>query len=133
MSVFVDSSAILALADPSDRNHGRAVEVLEHLEGPLITSNQVIIRTTGVVVARAGRGAAIELLERLRGEAGLTVYNIDPETEKKGWELFDSETAIELDPADAMSFALMRQLGIRMAFTFQKAFRQAAFITIPMA
>ena len=49
------------------------------------------------------------------------------------WELFARHTRGELDPADAMNFALMRELGVRMAFTFEASYRDAGFVTVPVS
>ncbi len=131
--VFVDASALLALADPSSPDHGRAVELLSHLDGPLVTSNLVLIRTTAEIVRRSNRAKAAELLSHFDKDDGLKVLHVDAEVERKGWELFRKETGQDLDPLNAMSFALMRELGIRMVFTFQTAFRDAGYITVPMS
>ncbi len=130
--VFVDTSAFLALADTADPGHAKAVELLGHLEGPLVTSNLVLLETTGVVAERAGHRKAAEVLERLRAVAGLRVYHVDPEVERKGWEFFLREGRRGLSPARAMNFALMRELGIRMVFTFDRAARDLGFIVVPM-
>jgi predicted nucleic acid-binding protein len=130
--VFVDTSAFLALADTADPGHSRAVELLGHLEGPLVTSNLVLLETTGLVSDRAGHRKAAEVLDRLRAVAGLKVFHIDPEVERKGWEFFLRESRRGIAPVRAMNFALMRELGIRMVFTFDRVARDLGFLVVPM-
>ncbi|MBI4867839.1 MAG: PIN domain-containing protein [Candidatus Wallbacteria bacterium] len=130
--VFVDASALIALADPGDPAHGRAVGFLGHLEGPLATSNLVLLEAASQVAARAGNRQATEMLERLRAESALKIYFVDPELERKGWEHFVRHARKTLTPRQAMAMALMKELGIRMVFTFEEAYREAGFVAVPL-
>jgi len=53
--IFVDTSFFIALLDPQDKNHSRAVEALEGFQGKrlkdlLLTTNDVVLET--ITVAR---------------------------------------------------------------------------------
>lgn len=57
MSVFVDTSALLALMDASDERHARSLQVWDRLAAArleLVTSNYVIVETVAVLQARIG-------------------------------------------------------------------------------
>lgn len=128
--LFVSRSALLALADSAHPEHARAAGFLGHLDGPIVTSNVVLLEVVGAVDSLAGHAKAVELLERLRGEKSLKLYHVDAEIERRGWEIYTRDAGI--DPGIAMNIALMRELGIRMAFTFEAAYRSAGFLIVPM-
>ncbi|MBI3892943.1 MAG: hypothetical protein HY303_15590 [Candidatus Wallbacteria bacterium] len=72
------------------------------------------------------------MLDRLRAEGALKIYHVDPELERKGWEHFARNVRKEWTPHHAMAIALMKELGIRMVFTFDAAYRDAGFVTLPL-
>ncbi|HEX9668465.1 MAG TPA: type II toxin-antitoxin system VapC family toxin, partial [Thermoanaerobaculia bacterium] len=65
MSVFVDTSALLAVLDRADQDHSAAAAALRSLLGAdedLVTSNYVLVETFALVQSRLGL-AAIRLLQ----------------------------------------------------------------------
>lgn len=68
-AVMVDTSAIFALLDRSDRNHVQAVRILQRLakdkEGVLLT-NFILAETHALVLARLGAEMARAWLQNLR-------------------------------------------------------------------
>jgi predicted nucleic acid-binding protein len=68
MSVFVDTSALLALLDADDPHHANAVAAWERLadEGSaLVTTNYVVVETIAVVRHRLGLAAVRTLLHEV--------------------------------------------------------------------
>lgn len=62
----------------------------------------------------------------------LKIIIIDEETEEEAWKLFVKYKDIErLSFTDCTSFAVMKQLGLQEAFTGDKHFQRAGFITKP--
>lgn len=66
MSVFVDTSAILATIDVADPRHAQATRVWRNLVASgdrLITSNYVIVETVSLLHSRLGTGVARKFVQ----------------------------------------------------------------------
>jgi predicted nucleic acid-binding protein len=74
--------------------------------------------------------AAVVFLERVRRNQEVQVVYPDPELQGEAWDLFGKWGSAGANAVDCVSFAVMRQLGIRRAFTFDGHFREAGFETL---
>lgn len=128
MSVFVDTSALLAVLDADDRFHPSARAVwYELLDGEfgLVTTNYVVVETFALVGRRLDM-AAVRTLD----EDVLPVVAIEwtGEAEHRA-----AVTALltagrrDLSLVDCVSFAAMRRLDIRQAFAFDADFEDQGF------
>jgi len=72
--IYVDTSFFVALLDPRDKNHARAVEAFEGFQGRrlkdlLLTTNNVVLETITVARYEAGHRLAVLAGEMLPMEA----------------------------------------------------------------
>lgn len=128
MICFVDTSAILALLDADDQHHKAASRAWEKLisdKARLVTSNYVVVEVTALMKRRLGvssvRAFSENMLPVLRVEwVDRDVHNVCLAAltygEKAGPSL-----------VDYASFEIMRKLGIRKAFAFDRHFRAQGF------
>lgn len=122
-SVLWDSSAILALVDADDADHGRAVEVAGDLVAerrPCFITNYVEAEAHALLLRKLGRSIAREWL--LSG--GLTVLPALPTEEGRAKALLASHTGKDWTYCDAVSFAVIDSRKVGRAFTFDHHFRQ---------
>ncbi|HEU0235443.1 MAG TPA: PIN domain-containing protein [Candidatus Limnocylindrales bacterium] len=126
MKVFVDTSALIALLDEDDRRHDDASAVFRSLAGTaeLVTHNYVHVEALAVATRRLGRGAG----ERLT-DAILPIVSIVWVEEALHREALAAHHVATYAASfvDHVSFALMRRLGIELAFAFDPDFELAGF------
>lgn len=128
-SVLWDSSAILALLDADDADHGRAVVVARQIaleKRPSFVTNYIEVEAHALLLRRLGRAVAREWL--LTG--GLPIARVLPEEEQRAREILARHADKDWTLCDAISFAVLDARRIRRAFTFDHHFRQYGRVEI---
>jgi hypothetical protein len=131
--VFMDSAGFLALWDASDEHHlaaGRLQEELARKRRRFVTSEYVVDETITLLLMRHSHAAAADFLETVERSEALRLEWIGPERFYAGAALFRRHADKEWSFTDCVSFALMRELRIRDAFTTDHHFRQAGFVPL---
>ena len=132
MSVFVDTSALFALLDADDGDHGRALTAFEALCGSdaaLVTTNYVIVETLAVCQRRLGIEAARDLMSNVIG--AMDVEWVTPEAHWDAVNVVLTANRCGLSLVDCVSFEVMRRLGVRRAFALDGHFREQGFEVVP--
>ncbi len=132
MRIFVDTSAFLAIIDGDDRFHPLALRFWEQqLSGSavLLTSNYVVLETTALIQNRLG----LEAVSVFHEEMLPVIYQewINPDLYQKAVMALLAARRRDVSLVDYTSFVLMRHLGIRTAFTFDRHFAEQGFETLP--
>ncbi|HSD10610.1 MAG TPA: PIN domain-containing protein [Candidatus Binatia bacterium] len=124
--IFVDTSAIYALLDRSDRNHRAAATILEALTvrraQPLVT-NFVVAETHGLLVARLGP----DIARRWLFGNVWAVERVMVKDEDHAREILRGYEDKRFSYTDATSFAVMERLRLTEAFSFDRHFAQYGF------
>ena len=134
-SVFVDTSAFVALRNSSEDEHESARAALRGLisEGAaLYTSNYVFAETYTALMVRVGRGEAIEWGRRFLGGGAIDLVHLDRPTEERAWEILEQHDDKRWSYVDATSFALVERDGVSEAFAFDAHFAQRGLRVLPM-
>lgn len=132
-SVFVDTSAFVALRNRSEAEHEAAREALVELlaEGAaLFTSNYVFAETYTALMVRVDRREAIEWGNRFRNGGAIDLVRLDRPTEERAWEILEGHDDKRWSYVDATSFALIERDG-GAAFAFDSHFAQRGLQVIP--
>jgi uncharacterized protein len=133
-SVFVDTSAFVALRNAGEAEHEGARKALAGLlsEGvALFTSNYVFAETYTALMVRVGRGEAIEWGRRFRSSGGIELVRADEEIEGGAWEILERHGDKGWSYVDATSFALIEREGGEEAFAFDSHFSQRGLRVLP--
>lgn len=133
-SVFIDTSAFVALRNSSEAEHERARAALADLisEGvALFTSNYVFAETYTALMVRVGRGEAIEWGRRFRDGGAIDLVHLDRPTEERAWEILERYDDKRWSYVDATSFALLERGGESSAFAFDAHFAQRGLQLVP--
>jgi predicted nucleic acid-binding protein len=134
-SVFVDTSAFVALADKRDRQHPSAKRFFRQLarkRRPLVTSTYVADEVITLARYRLGHAVAVGVGDAIFGSAWCRLLDIEDELRASAWTLFTRYQDQEFSFTDCTSFALMRALDISEAFTFDRRdFAAAGFVPLP--
>jgi len=126
--IFVDSSFWIALRVPRDPHHRKAVALAPvHGDERWVTSNHVRGETWTWVNRRAGHASAVRFLSALERSPRLDVVHVPEDLEDDALRWLRRRRRDQYSYVDATSFALMRQLGIRNALTFDEDFTAAGF------
>jgi predicted nucleic acid-binding protein len=121
--VIADTGFFLALANPKDRHHRRAVSRLDELEEPLITTWPVVTETCHLLRSRLGAASqAIFLNDLAKGAA--EIFELNPSALPRLSELTLKYADLPMDLADASLVLLAEHLGHgRILSTDQRDFR----------
>lgn len=123
MTVFVDTSALLALLDADEARHGQAVETWRRLldnDEQLITSNYVLVETYALVQRRLGSEAVDELTSHVLPL--IEVDWIDRALHDAAVSALIAARQRDLSLVDCASFEVARRRRARKAFAFGRHF-----------
>ena len=129
MVVFIDTSYFFARLVRHDQWHKRAQKAASARLTP-ITSSLVINETISLLQARGLLSDALVFLRGIRAQSDVRIIYVDPVLQSEAWDLFGKWGAMGANAVDCASFAIMRGLSIRKAFTFDEHFRNAGFETL---
>lgn len=135
-TIFIDTSAFLAISNGKDEHHREAVEFLQSImDGKrftrIVTSDYVIDETITRIRFAEGHEVALGWIKNIRASTVLEVLRVDEETFDRGIELFEKYSDKSLSFTDCTSFALMEKKKIEDAFTFDSDFEKAGFVKCP--
>ena len=131
--VFVDSSAYLALLDTDDEHHSEAREIIQelaHARYRQFTTNVLLIESHALILSVLGRGRAAQFLTDME-ESHTVIIRARAADEARAKQLLFQYTDKDFSFADAISFAVMERLAIRLAFSFDRDFAQYGFPVLP--
>ena len=129
-AVFVDSGAWIALAASRDPLHGRAREQWDQLHdagAKLHTSVPVVIETFTFLDRNANRDVALAWKQSVDALGSVKILPCELRDLEQSWGYFKRSDLHKLSAVDATSFAIMRRLRIRWAFTFDHHFAVVGF------
>jgi uncharacterized protein len=123
--VFVDTSAFVALLDEDDGRHAEAAMEFRWLatNGSLVTHNYIEVETVALVRKRLGIRAVQRLTDYLLPVVR-TIW-VDAATHSSALMVHRSGGAPSF--VDQVSFAIMRQNGLEIAFAFDGDFQTQGF------
>lgn len=129
-TVFLDTSALLAILHLRDSLHIRAMEIYRRLSDErteVVTSEWVLTELLGGAARPPLRGAAISAIERLRTSPRGKVIAASHEGWQAAFDRFASRKDKEWSLVDCSSMVICEQLGISRVFTSDHHFLQAGF------
>ncbi len=128
MSVFVDTSALYAVLDQDDADHRKANETWQRLilqDEALVCTNYVLVETSALLQSRLGL-EAVRVFEEDVAPV-LSVQWVDSATHRSGVAALLAASRRRMSLVDCVSFEVMRRLGIKAAFAFDRHFREHGF------
>ena len=133
--IFVDTSAWYAVEVEDDINHQKARDFLIQLaqgkHGVAITSDYVLDETMTLLRSRRGQLDAVKFIDKIRKSKSIRIFWISENVFDKALNIFRKRNDAVWSFTDCASFALMNDLSISEAFTFDGHFEQAGFHKLP--
>ena len=132
MTAFVDTSAFYAALDRRDTNHERANLTWRRLieeDFVLVTSNYVLLETASLLQGRLG----IDAVRSFQGDIVplLQIEWVGEVSHRAAAEVNLTAGRQKLSLVDCVSFQVMRQSGVDVAFCFDEHFREQGFQVLP--
>ena len=127
-SVFVDTSAILALLVASDNAHAMASAAFTRLssrQAPLLTTSYVLVESYALLGRRLGSAA----VRAFRAEFAplLRVVWVEEPLHERALDEFLQRSSRTLSLVDVTSFLVMRERRIDEAFAYDRHFDREGF------
>lgn len=129
-TAFVDTSGWLAIVNKSDELHAQAIRskrILTESKVKLTTTDFVVIEAANSLSRLPLRRLAIELVQFILESGEVVIERVSPHIFDAAWTLYRSRTDKEWSLTDCASFVVMKNNGIKDAFTGDHHFEQAGF------
>lgn len=127
-TVFLDTVGLIALWNNSDQWHSPAQQAYAELRNSraILVATRYVLLECGNTVARTELRAEVT---RLRIRLAQRDHLIAPSEGdwQEAWAAFDQGNPGDAGIVDQITFAVMRRLGIRQAFTNDRHFSAAGF------
>ena len=123
----MDTSAFLALYLKRDQYHKLAKGMFPSLPRPFSTSNHVVDELATLLGRTAGYRSAADRIGDIYASGSVDVVPSTRDDEIQAIRWMRKYADKEISFTDCISFAMMRRLGIRAAFAFDRHFRDAGF------
>ncbi len=124
--IFLDSSALVAMADRRDPDHDAVTSFIQGIKGQasLITTDYVLDETVTVVKKRYGYELAVQLGRKLRASDFCRYYVLTFEDEALTWATFEKYSDKAWSYTDCSCLAVMQRLQITEVLSLDAHFRQ---------
>jgi predicted nucleic acid-binding protein len=139
-TVFVDTSALLAVFDRSDQWHEKAEgywtsSVVQSLPRPRILLTDFIIDEAATRIrSKVGHDKAVEAVRLLLGlveRGAFELLYINATRFKSAWEIFQEYPDQDFSFTDCTSFVVCQEEKVTVAFTFDADFKIYRINTVP--
>jgi len=124
---FADTFYLLALFNPRDAAHQRAVRASKDFQGTLITTDWVLTETADALCDTANRGDCIAFINDLRRSPRVEIEPASRSLFNAAWELYQQRPDKDWSLTDCISFIVMQEREINEALTGDHHYEQAGF------
>jgi predicted nucleic acid-binding protein len=128
--LFIDASAWVALTETDDKHHEEAkkayTRALQDFQ-KFVTTNLVIAESHAILRRDLGHAASIQFLGGIETSLRIVYVFSGDELEMQAKEILRKYKDQDFSYADAVSFAVMKQRGIKEVFTYDQHFRAMGF------
>ena len=125
--IFLDTSAIYAMADQADPLYERAKErfkALLDMGEEILTHNYVLVEAMALIQSRLGLIAALKLAHDCHA---FEIEWVDEATHGEAVHCLTNLGKRQVSLVDQVSFLIMRRRGVRMALAFDADFEREGF------
>lgn len=125
--IFADTGFFIALLNPLDALHKRAIGWSRFVREPICTTEYVLVETVNYFSKPPDRPTVHALLRRLKMGAAYEVLPASPQLFDAGLQLHAARPDKEWSLTDCISFVVMGQRDLTRALAYDHHFEQAGF------
>jgi predicted nucleic acid-binding protein len=129
-TVFVDTFYFLALVNPRDQAHARALAFTAAFQGQMLTTVWVLAEFGDAMSDPRNRLEFIATLNDIRANPQMTIVPPDQALFDEGVQFYANRLDKEWSLTDCISFVVMQREGITDALTGDHHFEQAGFVAL---
>ena len=135
MTLFVDTSALVALADRTDQFHRTAKSFVEGLPpaASFQTSNYVLDETITRLRSTLGVDAAVRTAESIWNSAWYTIQTVDQAIERRALTLMRKYAEHHLSFTDCTTLVFLERMRADQVFAFDHDFHRVGYLLVPGA
>lgn len=122
---FADTYYYLALLNPRDADHGKALAASSQRQGKLVTTRWVLAEVGDAMAAPQYRGRFVDLMKTIESDADTIIIGATDDQFREGVALFGQRSDKNWPLTDCISFAVMESHSIQEALTGDHHFEQA--------
>jgi len=131
VKLLADTGALLALFNPRDEYHKQASGFVRVARARFVVTELILSETVTRLRARSDAARAADVGAALLNSRRYEVLFVDAPLLESGLSNLRRFGDKRLSLVDAVSFAVIRSLGLDGAFTFDRDFRDCGFTTFP--
>jgi len=128
--VFADTWFFLAVLNPSDPHHERALAASGADRRHRITTDWVLVEVGDALCQQGNRDVFVQFHDWIRQQAGFTVVAATRNLLEEGVQLYRYRRDKDWPLTDCISFVVMEDEEIREALTGDRHFEQAGFTAL---
>ena len=125
--VFADTWFFLAILNPSDPNHARALNASRTVRNHRVTTDWVLVEVGDALSRMGNRDVFIRFYDWIQGRPGITIVPATRKLLEDGISLYRYRRDKDWPLTDCISFVVMEDEQIADALTGGKHFEQAGF------
>lgn len=135
--VFIDTGYLLALERRTDQNHQQALEHWRSIRKDglpsraLVTTTYVFDETITYLNACGLHASAVKVGKRLLASSSIELIHVDEYLFRNAFDLLEQRPDKRYSLTDCVSFIVMRERGMSVAFAFDGHFDQEGFTREP--
>ena len=127
MTIFIDTSFIIALINERDQYHIQALNLSDRYNDQALAITDAVLLEIANSLARRYKNEAIEVIEQFLDSEDVEVIRLTTEIFDRAFELYKTRLDKEWGLVDCVSFIVMQDHNIREVLTFDQHFAQAGF------
>lgn len=125
--IFIDTGYVLALVNTHDAFYQQALEVMQQVMPPFLTTEAVLTEIGNTLSRQRWRSLAISVLQRLRNDPDLDIVPVSSSSFEQAVQLYSTRPDKEWGLTDCISFVVMQERGLTQVLTTDHHFIQAGF------
>jgi uncharacterized protein len=129
-TVFADSFYFLALWNPQDKGHAKAVSFTNGYLEAMLTTDWVVTELADALARPPNRTRFLHLFRILQQQGELVIIPASRSLMDEGLAFYETRPDKEWSLTDCISFVIMRKEGITEGLTGDHHFEQAGFVAL---
>jgi uncharacterized protein len=127
---FADTFYFIALLNPQDQSHQRALSFANNSRRPIVTTTWVLLELGNYLAATAKRHLFADLVRYLRTQPLADVIPASDQLFDRGLALYETRPDKQWSLTDCISFIIMHDQNLTEALTGDHHFEQAGFVAL---